>query len=75
MCKQQKPIVDRLSKDPRFAKVAVFQVDFDSSKDLLRQWKVNLQGTLIAFKGKTETMRSTGAVEPEALQKIFEASL
>jgi hypothetical protein len=75
MCKKQKPIVDRLSTDPRYTKVTVFAVDFDSNKDLLPQWKVSQQGTLIAFKGKTEKMRSTGDVEPEAIRKVFEASL
>jgi thioredoxin 1 len=75
MCKQQKPIVDRLSTDARYAKLAVFSVDFDSSKDLLRQWKVNQQGTLIAFKGKAEKTRSTGDTDAEAIKKIFEAAL
>ena len=75
MCKQQKPIVHRLSNDPRFAKVAVFQVDFDTNKALLRQWKVSQQGTLIAFKGTAEKMRSTGDVEAAALEKVFAASL
>ncbi len=75
MCKQQKPIVDRLSNDPRFAKVAVFRVDFDTNKDLLRKWKVSEQGTLIAFKGAVEKMRSTGDVDPAAVEKIFAASL
>jgi hypothetical protein len=75
MCKQQKPIVDRLSTDPKYKDVAVFSVDFDSSKDLLRQWKVAQQGTLIAFKGKAEKARSTGDVEEPAVRKIFEASL
>ena len=74
MCKKQTPIVDRLSKDPKFAKVTVFRVDFDSSKDLLRQWKVSQQSTLIAFKGKTETKRSVAETEPGALQKVFEAA-
>jgi thioredoxin 1 len=67
--------VDRLSRDPRFAKVAVFEVDFDSSKELLRRWKVSQQSTLLAFKGKAETMRSTGVVDPDGIQKIFEAAL
>lgn len=75
MCKQQQPIVDRLSREQRFAKIQVFVVDFDSSKDLLRQWKVNQQGTLIAFKGKAEKLRSTGDVDPAAVRKVFEAAL
>ena len=64
----------RLSTDPEFATVKVFKVDFDSSKDLLRQWKVTQQSTLIAFKGRAERRRSTGETEADALRKIFEAS-
>jgi thioredoxin 1 len=67
--------VDRLSRDPRFGKVLVLEVDFDSSKELLRRWKVSQQSTLLAFKGKTETLRSTGVTDPEGIRKIFEASL
>jgi len=66
--------VHRLSTDPEFTTVKVFKVDFDSSKDLLRQWKVTQQSTLIAFKGRAERRRSTGETETGALRKIFEAS-
>jgi hypothetical protein len=55
--------------------VTVFTVDFDSSKDTLRQWKVSQQSTLLAFKGKAEKMRSTAQTEEAAIRKIFEASL
>jgi len=66
--------VHRLSTEPAFAKVKVFKVDFDSSKDRLRQWKVTQQSTLIAFKGRAERLRSIGQTEPSALRKVFEAS-
>jgi hypothetical protein len=67
--------VNRLTNEPGFVKVTVFKVDFDSSKNLLREWKVDQQSTLIAFKGKTETMRSAGETDPEAIRKIFQATL
>ena len=67
--------MDRLSKDPRFAKVTVFKIDFDSGKEYRRQLKVNQQGTLIAFKGKTEKTRSVGETDPDALRKVFESAL
>lgn len=67
--------MNRLSAEPAFAGVTVFQVDFDSSKDLLREWKVTQQSTLLAFKGKTETMRSSSETDPEALRKLFRAAL
>jgi hypothetical protein len=66
--------VHRLSTEPVFAKVRVFKVDFDSSQELLRQWKVNQQSTLIAFKGRTERMRSIGQTEAAQLRKVFEAA-
>ena len=75
MCRQQQPIVNRLSKDPRFANVTVFTIDFDSGKEYVRQLKVAQQGTLIAFKGKMERTRSFGETDPEALRKVFEAAL
>jgi hypothetical protein len=75
MCKKQQPIVDRLSKDPKFAKVVVFKIDFDSGKEYLRQLNVNQQGTLIAFKGTSEKTRSVGETDPAALRKVFEAAL
>lgn len=64
----------RLATDPEFATVRVFKVDFDSSRDLLRQWKVTQQSTLIAFKGRTERRRSTGETDPGGLRKVFEAA-
>ena len=66
--------MNRLSTEADFSTVRVFRVDFDSSKDLLREWKVGQQSTLIAFKGKVEQLRSSGETEPAALRKIFEAS-
>jgi hypothetical protein len=66
--------VHRLSTEPEFATVKVFKVDFDSSQDVLRQWKVGQQSTLIAFKGKVERLRSIGQTDPAALRKVFEAA-
>ena len=75
MCKKQQPIVDRLSTDAKYAKVAVFRADFDTDKDLLRQMKVSKQGTLIAFKGKSEKTRTVGDTDEAAIRKVFEAAL
>lgn len=50
--------MNRLANEPGFVDVVVFKVDFDSSKDMLRDWKVNQQSTLIGFKGGNESMRS-----------------
>ena len=52
----------------------MFKVDFDSSQDLLRQWKVTQQSTLIAFKGRAERLRSIGQTDPGVIRKAFEAA-
>jgi thioredoxin 1 len=67
--------VHRLANEPAFAGVTVFKVDFDSSKDVLREWKVSQQSTLLAFKGTKETLRSTGETDADALRKVFQAAL
>jgi thioredoxin 1 len=66
--------VNRLSDDPRYKDVAVFTLDYDSGKDVLREWKVGQRATLLAFKGKTEKLRTVNDTDPEAIRKIFEAS-
>jgi hypothetical protein len=67
--------VHRLTNDPAFANVVVFKVDFDSNKDVLREWNVSQQSTLIAFKGTKETMRATGETDADALRKLFQAAV
>ena len=67
--------MDRLSNDPKFKNVTVFRLDHDTQKDAMRRLRVSERATLIAFKGKRETARSTAEVSPEALRKLFEAAL
>ena len=66
--------MDRLTTDPRFNDVTFFKVDFDSSKEFLRELKVNRQSTFVVFKGNREQARSTGETNVEALQALFDRS-
>jgi thiol-disulfide isomerase/thioredoxin len=74
-CKAQKPIIDELSRQSAYKNVTILTVDFDSQKDLLKQFKVNLQSTLIAFKGGKETGRSVGDTTPSGIEGLFRKSL
>jgi len=74
-CKAQTPILSQLEADPRFAKLAVFHVDFDSQKDALRKFGAQKQSTLIVFKGATETGRSVGATDPLSIEELLEKTL
>ena len=75
ICKAQKPILAKLSADPRFKDLQIFDIDFDSQKDLLRKLNVRTQSTLIAYKGTTETGRSVGETQPEWIEGLVEKTL
>lgn len=60
MCKAQKPILERLMKQPAYQDVTMLKVDFDTQKDALRTFKVGMQGTLVGFQGAKEVARSVG---------------
>jgi thioredoxin 1 len=74
-CKAQKPIVDGLAKQPAYKEVVILSVDFDSEKAVLKRFKVNMQSTLIAFKGGKETARSVGDASPAGIEGIFKKAV
>src|SRR3954462_1025313 len=53
-CKAQAPIIGELRSDPKFRDLAYFVIDFDSQKDLVKQFGARMQSTLIVFKGDKE---------------------
>jgi len=74
-CKAQEPIVNSLMAKPELKNVTLMKVDFDSQKDVLQKFRVSQQSTLIAFKGKAETARSTGDTTTAGLEKLFRSSI
>ncbi|MCJ2125143.1 thioredoxin family protein [Methylobacterium sp. J-077] len=75
ICKTQTPILAKLAAEPRFKDLQIFDIDFDSQKELLRQLNVRMQSTLIAYKGATETGRSVGETQPEWIEGLLEKTL
>ncbi len=67
-CKQQKPIVQEIEKE--HPGLVVYDVDFDTAKDVLRQFRVQYQSTLIVFKGSKEVARATGETAPAPLRAL-----
>lgn len=74
-CKAQKPILDEVTEQPSFKNLKIFEVDFDTRKDVLRDLKVTMQSTLIVYKGKTEMGRSTGDTKKESIETLVNKSL
>ena len=75
ICKAQKPILGRIGEEPKFKDIAIFSIDFDSQRDLVRKFDARSQSTLIAFKGKTEVGRSVGETQPEWIESFVEKVL
>lgn len=64
-CKAQHPIVARIEKER--PGLVVYDIDFDTSKDTLRQLRAQSQSTLIVFKGTKEVARSIGDTNPNRI--------
>lgn len=67
-CRQQKPIVQEIERER--PNLVVYEVDFDTAKDVLRRFRVQYQSTLVVFKGTKEVGRSTGETEPARLRAL-----
>lgn len=73
-CASERTVLHRLYRMPEFKNLRVFDVDFDTSKPLLRHLHVQMQSTLIVYHGTRETGRLTGATNPGVIQRLLETS-
>jgi thioredoxin 1 len=71
VCAKQHPILSELEQRPELRDLVVFDVDFDSQKDALKQFGVRTQSTLIVFSGKIEAGRATGITDRVEIQALL----
>ena len=69
-CKAQQPIIDSLANQQDNKDLVIFAVDFDSQKQIVRDFGAQMQSTLIAFKGSAETGRSVGDTDPDSIAAL-----
>ena len=74
-CKEQKPIIEGLMKQPAYKDVTLMALDFDSDKPTLKKFKVTMQSTLVAFKGDKEVGRSVGDTTPAGLEGLIKKTV
>ena len=74
-CKLQKPIVARLLGTPDFSKMKKFEVNFDTDKAALRHYRVQMQSTIIVYKGGKEVDRLTGDTDPAVIERLMRKAL
>jgi thiol-disulfide isomerase/thioredoxin len=68
-CRQQRPIVQQIEGEK--PDLVVYEVDFDTAKDVLKQFRVRYQSTLIVFRGRKEVARSTGETDPSLIRALI----
>lgn len=74
-CAQQKAILSELLARPGLADFTVFEVDFDTRKDLLRAFNARRQSTLIVFGKGAEVGRSVGDTDPVGIEALLRKAL
>jgi thiol-disulfide isomerase/thioredoxin len=74
-CKAQKPILDKLTAEPDFKDVVVFDLDFDTGIAGLKALNARSQSTLIVFKGGKETGRSVGDTNADNIATLLKTAL
>lgn len=74
-CKAQEMILERLKDKPEYNTITVYQVDFDSQKDVVKNLKALSQSTLIAFKGDKETGRTAGDASFPGIEDLLHTTL
>lgn len=70
-CKAQKPIVAELTATSGFKDLQIFEVDFDSEKDVVRRFKAQSQSTLIVFSKGQEAGRSVGDTDKTSIAALL----
>ena len=74
-CQAQRKVLDGLKDNAAYKDITIYEVDFDTQTDALKMLGARTQSTLIAFKGATETGRSAGATQQEAIEALLQSTL
>jgi thioredoxin 1 len=70
-CRAQAPVLKELVNTPELKSLTLYVADFDTEKALRTALHVNQQSTIVVFKGKQETARSTGETQRGALKTFL----
>jgi thioredoxin 1 len=74
-CKAQEPILSSLLATPKFQAVVPLSVDFDAQKPAVRDFKAQMQSTLIVYRGRAERGRSVGDTNAASIEALLAKAL
>ncbi|NCP39578.1 MAG: thioredoxin family protein [Rhodoferax sp.] len=73
-CRAQTQVLQQLKTEHQLD-MTVLVVNYDTEKDLKRQFKIRAQSTFIVLKGKTETMRLVGDTSDVTIRNALKTAL
>lgn len=71
VCARQRPIIEKYRKTAEFQDMKILVVDFDTQKKYVRELGAEIQSTLIAFHGSTETGRLVGETDETVIRDLL----
>ena len=74
-CATQDPILNSLMKVNEFKNLTFFNVDYDTSKDLLKTLRVSRQSAIIVFKQGKEQGRSLGDTQENSIKQLLKKAI
>lgn len=69
-----KQVLAKLLPSAEHADIIVFEVDFDTQKDVVRAFGAQMQSTLITFKGKKEVGRLVAVTRADAIKRLLDST-
>jgi len=70
-CQAQKRVLGKLTATPKFSGYTIFEVDYDTEKDVMRSFGAQQRSTLIAFKKGKEVGRVVGDTSTSGIEKLL----
>jgi thiol-disulfide isomerase/thioredoxin len=70
VCAAQAPTLSQIEADPAYKNLIVYTVNFDTQKDVVKQFGARIQSTLIVFHGVTEKGRSAGDSHADSIKAL-----
>ena len=74
-CKAQNSVLNLEMKSPAYKGVTFLEVDFDTQSDVLKEFNVSMQSTIIVFKQGKEVGRFTAKTEESDIEELTKKAL
>jgi thioredoxin 1 len=75
ICRAQKEVLSQLLPAAAGDNLAIFEIDFDTQKDVVRAFGAQMQSTLIAYKGGAEVGRLVGETGIDPIRQLLNATM